>query len=136
MTYTGKIVGKEFSNGRLHVKVQYSNGADTFNDIIETTQRQGKNWVEEQMRIRIVHLDALAAYFPTIEEGKEVTPEPTAPETPLHQTPRDEYAYNLIRFDKLIAAVAKGLTTSESEDFIALKKWLTDNFKIDYVDLF
>lgn len=133
--YKATIVDKAIVNGVLRVKVKYEDGEDAFNDTIETSQKQPASWPADQIALRLTHLNEMPAMLEAIELEKEYTAA-DAPAEDAAQSAKDFYKEELHRFERFISAVAKGLTTEEHEDFITLKKWLADNFKADYLDLF
>jgi len=136
MAYSAKIIGKVLERGQLKVQVQYKSDSDTFEEYIVVSRGQPEGWLTECIKARLADLNELPAIHEAIvTPSEEITHDIHAPE-PKTLTPREEYAADLQRFEKFVHAVARGLTTVQHDDFVALKKKLADNFTPEYLDLF
>lgn len=134
--YKAIISDKEFKNGVLVVGVRFEDGVNDFADSFQTNQSQPESWIEEQIKRRLAHLNALPALHDSIEVGQRIVLEEDEKKTGIILTDREQYQADLIQFEKFVSAIAKGFTTAETEEFKALKQKLTDNFKVEYIDLF
>lgn len=137
--YKATITNKVLSNGMLTVYVTFeSDTHDTFDDKFETNQPQKDGWIEKQIQRKLAILNALPATADAVEKGKVVTlSEPTSEILPPSIVDaKAQYKIDLDQFNKFVAALAKGFTDQQNNDFIALKKKLTDNFQTEYLDLF
>lgn len=133
--YKGKIVDSIIERGHVKVKVEFSDGTDTFHETFETNQVQKPDWIDQQIKRRLEHLNGLPTLLETIEVGKEIAHDPVIA-ADAAPTERELYAANLKQFERYISAVVRGFTDEESEDYIRLKAWLKENFKPEYLDLF
>jgi hypothetical protein len=138
MSYTAKITGKALEKGNLRVQVEFKNEkGEVFTEYFVTSQKQKESWLDEQVKAKLAHLNELPALHDSIEQGREIVLTQEEQETGIHElTPRERYQADLAQFEKYIAAVAKGLTTDETEHFKALKKRLQDNFLPEYLSFF
>ena len=48
----------------------------------------------------------------------------------------EEYQKKLVRYQKFAAIVHMGFADADMAEFIELKKWLRDNFRPEFVELF
>lgn len=131
--YTASIVDRAIVQGVLRVKVQYTNGEDSFNDTIETSQMQDKDWAQKQIAQRLKHLNALPDLHDSIEIGTEITQDLPALTA---QTEREQYVADYTTFNKMAVAAQAGIIDRDNPHFLALKKKLGDGFKPEYADIF
>ena len=138
MAYTAKIIGKSLEKGLLRVQVEFKSDRETFVEYFETSQSQPATWITEQVKLKLAVLESMPAVHESIvtpSEDISLSAEEQKDKASI-LTPRDEYAADLIRFEKYVSALAKGFTTETDAGFIELKKKLTANFKPEYLDLF
>lgn len=133
MAYTAEVLSKEIVNGLLKVEVRYTEGAVTFVDRHETRQPQDLVWLNDLIKARLDALNGLATFAGTIPLGAFV---PTTVVLPDPTDPREIYKAKLEKFEKLVAAIRKGLIAEDETNFAALKLWLKNNFQQSYWDLF
>lgn len=131
--YSASIVDRAIVQGVLRVKVQYTNGEDTFNDTIETSQTQDKDWAQRQIAQRLKHLNTLPDLHDSIELGTTITEDLPAA---VAQTDREKYVADYVIFNKMAAGMQLGIVSRDNADFLALKQKLADNFKPEYADIF
>lgn len=48
----------------------------------------------------------------------------------------EEYQKNLVRYQKFVGAIRQGFADADMAEFIELKKWLRDNFRPEFLELF
>jgi hypothetical protein len=136
--WTTEIKSKEITDGLLKVTVGFTDGKQTFTDRYETRSTQDANWLNDNIARRISDLEGVVAFADTIPVGIFTTikapVEVVVDETKL--TPREKYAKKLEKFEKLTNTIKKGIINDTDVDFIATKKWLSDNWNINYFDLF
>ena len=127
------IKSKSVVSGVLTVVVDFfGENGQQFADQFQTTQAQPENWLEQQIKAKLGHLNALPALHDSIEVGKEIVHDESA----KILSEKDQYKADLVAFHKLVAAVQQGFMKADNADFLALKQKLTDNFKTEYADLF
>lgn len=134
--YKAKIKDKKIVKGMVSVSVEFSSDNDSFVEVFQTNQSQSPNWIDEQVQRKLIHLNNLPTVYDSIEIDREV-PLVNSEEVVLRNLDaKEQYQDDLRKFEKFVSAIAKGLTTVEHEEFVALKKKLVDNFKPEYLDLF
>lgn len=132
--YNAKILDVHFFQGVITVLVEFSNNIDSFRDTYSTSQAQPDTWIHDHITKRLKDINSLPALLSTITVGQTIdglpAPQENAP------SPRQQYRSDLARFNRFVSALAMGFTTQQNDEFIALKKKLTDNFLPEYLDLF
>ena len=128
------IVGKDLVNGILTITVHLKKGNESFEEKFQTSQLQDENWLDESIKRKVRHLESHDNLTDTITIGEVDLSEEDLSKKAL--TEKDRYKAKLLQFEKFVLVLAKGFTTQENEDFKILKKYLTDNFKAEYLDIF
>ena len=136
MTYIATPINKTITNGVLVVTVTFSNSdnGDSFNFDFSTTQVQSETWLEEQIQNKLSNVNALPIVLDNIEIGTPIQPD--QPSTINTNTAYEQYKANLKTFQQMVNAIQQGVMTKDNPAFIALKAQLTDDFSVDYIDLF
>lgn len=138
MAWTTEIKSKTIVNGLLQVVVEFNDGTQTFTDRYETRSLQDANWLNDNVVRRINDLEGVVTFAGTINVGvfvpTAIVVEVVVDETKL--TPKERYARKLKKFESLTSAIKKGIISNTDVDFLATKQWLTDNWSINFFDLF
>lgn len=134
MAYIGTPINKTITNGVLVATVNFSNSetGDSFNFDFSTTQANSETWLQEQIQIKLNHLNALPDVLNNIQLGTPI--EPT--QSIIASSPYEQYRTNLKTFQQMVNAIQQGIITKDNPDFIALKAQLSADFSIEYIDLF
>lgn len=133
--YTAEIISKEIIEGKIVVKVKFSNGMTDIIDTFETTQGQSDNWPQQGIERKVKDLNGLSSLLTKVQIGLVDVPVPTPVEVEVQQDYTD-YKNDLALFDKYVSAMSKGFTSQQEAGFIVLKQKLTDNFKPEYLAFF
>lgn len=138
MSYTASITNKEFTNGRLKVTIQYTNGEQTFNDTMECRSPQDGDWLKKEVSRRCKELNGLEIFEKTIELGDVSTTNVEEKNVDVIESDfnKEEYKDKLNLFLKAQQAFRMEIITEENETFLELRNWLSKNFKAEYLDLF
>ncbi len=133
--YKATIRNKEIKNGVLMVTVEYKDETinENFTDKVQTSQSQKKGWIEEQIKLKLQYLNGLQETETYIVIDKEITADT---EVIGSLTDKEIYKNDLALFNKMVDVTMRGFLSRDNTDFLALKKKLKDNFKIEYLDLF
>lgn len=138
--YTAEIISKRVQYGMLTVIVRYSNGTESFDDTIQTNQKQSDSWVYEMIARRLKDIHGVLEILPKIKLGPvDLTSKENNKETSdanENNSPKEEYKKDLSRFNKFLEAMRIGATDDKNSDFLALKAKLKTNFDTSYLDLF
>lgn len=132
--YKATVSSKSIQNGLLTVKVVFQKNDTSFEETFQSSQAKDLSWLEELVNRKLDYLNKIEDVFASVQVNEEIK-EPTPTDTG-EITDRELYAKNLQKFEKFVSVLSKGFTTQENQDFIALKGWLTVNFKTEYLDLF
>lgn len=126
--YKAKITKKEIKNGTLKVEVHFSNGVDAFIDSFETNQAQDDNWIGNQIRNKLNHLNSIPKLGDSIELGDfdEALPDPTDAEI---------YRDKVITYNRYMQLARDGFVAHDRPFINELREWIKDNFKDDYIDI-
>lgn len=133
MAWTAVVTDKRWANGILTVNLEYSDGARTFGESMQTRSGQDSDWVAKEVTQRISNLDALDIFSATIVKGLVV---PLQVEPDPGTTAKDIYRNKLHNFIAAQQALRMGILTDTHAAFVVLRTWLIDNFDPDYLDLF
>ncbi len=138
--YTAEIISNTVENGMLTVIVRYSDGKDTFDDTIQTNQKQSDTWLNDMIARRLKEVHGVVEMSPKVKLGpvdvitSNLNQEPSQVKGKL--SPKEEYANDLKLFNKFLDAMRVGATDEKNAEFIALKAKLKKNFDSSYLDLF
>ena len=128
--YKAEITKKRLSNGKLSVDVSFENeSGDKFSDTFETSQFQDTSWIGEQIKRKLSHINSL----PNVSEKIEIGP---FNEIVTVKTDIEIYQDKATEYIKYMEIARLGLIQSDRPIIVELRKWLKDNFKDEYVNLF
>lgn len=144
MKWTGTITNKDIIDGQLIIQIAYrSEDNRTLNDSATTRGGQDDLWATNIVARKVRELEELDNFITTIPIG-EVKVETVVDNTvvskvnsnttvvnPMKETFRKDYNTYL----KMIEAIRKNIMTETNKDFVAMKKKLTDNLKVEYLDI-
>lgn len=134
MSYTAAIVDKRIEHGQLHVTLEYSDGETTFREEMVSRSGQVADWITSEVARRINDLASVEVLHDRIALGPVELNKQAEAQRPA--TPRDEYAERLRIFEGWLNALRQGVTTIERPAFVALKQWLRDNWRDEYLELY
>lgn len=134
MAYTAEITDKRVYNGALTVSIRYKSGEIEINETATIREAQPTGWVKGLVARRIKELNALDDFNANITLAP-VAIDDVIKEPPVN-TARDEYALKLADLKRYVSAQRLGIVTAQHGEFVALRKWLSDNFQAAYIDLF
>lgn len=136
--YTATIGKPRIQGGKLQVDVVFDDGkGDAFSELYESTQAQSSEWPRDLVTEKLDRLNSLEGAMKALKSGKVDASRKKAAAAPeVSSTARDEYEKDLQLFERFVNVLAKGFTTQENKDFIALRQKLTKNFKPEYLDMF
>lgn len=83
--WTATIIGKSKQGGRILVKVEYSNGSETFHEEYTATAGANAEWLKNTVRSRIEGFNAAYTYVDSLTEGTAVDITPPAAPTQAEQ---------------------------------------------------
>ena len=129
--YTAKVIRKDKTSAGIQVKVQFSNGADTFNEAITPQDRGGfYHWLEA----RLASLNTFDALDSELVEGQDVaapqSQEPTQQEIGFQQWLRD-----FGRLETLQKLIDLGVVPADHERIAQLRSKVQSDLKLPYIDL-
>lgn len=144
MKWTGTITNKAIIDGQLVIQIAYrSEDGRTLNDNATTRGGQDDLWATNIVTRKVKELEELDNFITTIPIG-EVKVETVVDNTvvskvnsnttvvnPAKETFRKDYNTYL----KMIEAIRKNIMPETHKDFVAMKKKLTDNLKVEYLDI-
>jgi hypothetical protein len=144
MKWTGTITNKDIIDGELTIQIAYrSEDNRTLNDSATTRGGQDDLWATNIVARKVKELEELDNFITTIPIG-EVKVETVVDNTvvskvnsnttvsnPMKETFRKDYNTYL----KMIEAIRKNIMPETHKDFVAMKKKLTDNLKVEYLDI-
>ena len=146
MKHTARIISKNIFNGLLTVEVEYrsEDSKDIFNDKIVSSSSQDDDWLETSIIKRLLALESLEAFMDKIPINAEFTTVAEIVPNSIKETakvissndPKEQYKQKLGQFNQWKQVYINGFIDENNKDFIALVKWLTNNFKPEYIDLF
>jgi len=137
--WTAKITDTRLVNGVMQVTVEYScEDGNIFTDTITSTQKQGEEWPNSIIQDRLKHLSTFPEKIAELDARKEEVIAPVVERRQDEQMgqAKKEYKEKLAIFHAYVVAISRGFTGTETQDFLELKGYLTDNFKPEYLDLF
>ena len=137
--YSATIKNKVLVSGMLTVTVAFKDdaGGNEFTEDFQTNQKQTDEWIKMMVVRKLHHLNSLPNLHEKIEVGETFDGTEKLVESTDESDPaRAEYAKKLKLFERFVSAVIRGFTSQEAEEYKVLKKYLTDNFKPEYLDLF
>jgi len=135
--YTSKLLNKEENASELIVTIEYSNGEDSFQEVMTTN---GSFRTIEQLKVivkdKLTRLNEQADISSSLTVGKEIE-EPTV--TTAKQT-EDEIAFdsfmsNYLKLQKVNTLISNGVLTGEETAVVALIVSVKSDFKAEYIDL-
>jgi hypothetical protein len=127
-----EVISNKIVNGLLKVEVRFTKDGKSFVDRYETRSAQDGEWLNDNIKRRINDLEGIELFTTSIPTGKIKVENPP----PKEKTDRDIYYGKLQEFNKLISVARKQLITEDHPEFKDTHKWLKDNFKPEYIDLF
>ena len=145
MKYSARIISKNIFNGLLTIEVEYrsEDGKDIFNDKIVSSSTQDEDWLETSIVHKLSSLESLESFMDKISINSEFSIS-AAPTQSVKQSskivnsndPKEIYAQKLKQFNQWKQVYINGFIDESNKDFASLLKWLTTNFKPEYIDLF
>jgi len=145
MKYSARIISKNIFNGLLTIEVEYrsEDGKDIFNDKIVSSSTQDEDWLETSIVHKLSSLESLESFMDKISINSEFSIS-AAPTQSVKQSskivnsndPKEIYAQKLKQFNQWKQVYINGFIDESNKDFASLVKWLTTNFKPEYIDLF
>ncbi len=126
--YKVEIVKKNITKGKLIVEVLFTKDEESFSDIFETTQSQDSNWISEQIKRRLGHLNSLIELSNNITLGEFLQKEKVKSEVDIYREKTNLYL-------KYMDTARLGVITPDRPVIQELRKWLRDNFKDEYINL-
>ena len=132
--YTSKLLNKEENASELIVTIEYSNGEDSFQEVMTTN---GSFRTIEQLKVivkdKLTRLNEQADISSSLTVGKEIE-EPTV--TTAKQT-EDEIAFdsfmsNYLKLQKVNTLISNGVLTGEETAVVALIASVKSDFKAEY----
>lgn len=136
MSYLATILNKHIHEGMLKVQVAFTSttSADHYIQEFVTNQYQSDSWLIDLIQDRLKHLNKLESLLDTIEVGAEFTEQSST--NTVNSSNYQQYSESLMKFNKMVSAIHKGILTKNNPDFQSLKSELNANFSIEYIDLF
>ena len=123
--WTYKIAGKRMANGTPYIKVDFTNGTDSFSREIIATVEDG---LKKQIDSQIKQCESNEAFLNSVPEEKY---ENLEIQTPV-LSERDQFLKNYTKLKSLKEGIDLGVFDADNDEYIELLGWVRDNFSSEY----
>lgn len=133
--WIAKLVKSVRNGKRLDVLIEYTDGTETFTDVLPVDQVPSDDFINKLVATRISQLDNQDTLKGKLVDNTAIIPAVTPTPTPAEQV-RQAYRAQILLVKRLLAAVALGALPANDKQVTDAQEQLRTDFKPEYIDLF